>query len=625
MHDLQPDSLAPTEPTTTHLAQLILASFSHPDDIRIVYEFLPLLMLRVFGYRQGHGWLETASELPSKDRDALIRFTMPGGPIDTYCRRNSPPRDAAVNFDVDMRFEFPVSSLPLATRDALREGPSAALVRPITDGQSFLAPFLFSSLKDTDEKNVYLSPIDYFYICMVASPTRKWAPSSGQNPARRVRRSASLPSTRALYNRTIASYASALNGTDRVGPNSLFLATCLDFLFMPWASYRPSSEPPVASTNAAESVTSILLALAPAAPSALDLDLDFHPMDVPDELDWRIQTNTSAVYRAAEKMLENVLKHYEPEASLGPLVAYMRILALYIAPWRASIRNGLSACLFPKKKTSSSRSNHRTPSMAAITSTLSSINAHLASPSGSPGNASSVKESQWRTELKERQRSVDDELLRLAIVKAAHRRFPAFPEGSRVLAVLAEAAQAARLAGTWSSRERDMDKAEELKNCLLALRNQIAESERSSARRERSYIGTLAASVGIRLESGVLGGISEMVGVGGSSGVAGVVNMLSGSPHGKNLKELRQRRLSVFRTSDEESVPFLGNVWDRPIAEGENEVVVVWLYWLALRLEPRLGYVPNLRFLGRYWILLLLSIVVCCSYFVRGLMTLSLG
>lgn len=627
MHDSQTETLAPTEPTTSHLASLILASLSHPEDVRVVYEFLPLLMVRVFGFRPGQGWLETASELPSKDREALLRLTAPGGPIHSFCRRNSPHRDAKINLTSDMRFEFPRSSLPAVTDKALREGPSAALKKSITDGQSFLAPFLVPSLKNNDDKNVYLSPLDYFYVCMVASPTRKWTatPGSQNSTGRRVRRSVSLPSTRALYNRTIASYASTLNGAERVDWNSFFLATCLDFLFMPWASYEQSCEVPVVSTNSAESVASILLALVPASPSVLDLVIDFRPSGIPETLDWRMQTNTSAVYRASEKMLEAILKHYDADAPLGPLVAYMRVLPLYIAPWRSSIRNTLTACLFPKKKSTMSGSNSRTPSMAALTSTLSSINAHLASPSGSPGNASSVKENQWRSELRTRQRFVDDELLRLAIVKAANRRLPSFPEGARVLAMLADAAQAARLSGSWSAQERDLDKAEELRNCLLALRNQKAESERGIARRERNYIGPLASSVGLRLETGVLGGISEIVGVGGSSGVAGVVNMVSGSARGCNVKELRERRLSAFRGEEKKDVPFLGNVWDRPISEGENEIVVVWSYWLALRLEPRLGYVPNLRFLGRYWFWLLFSILVCGTYFVRGLMNLSLG
>lgn len=627
MQDSQTETLAPTEPTTSHLASLILTSLAHPEDVRVVYEFLPLLMLRIFGFRPGQGWLETASELPSKDREALLRLTMPDGPIHSFCRRNSPARDAKINLASDMRFEFPRSSLPIATNRALREGPSLALKKAIVDGQSFLAPFLQSSLKDKEDKNVYLSPLDYFYVCMIASPTRKWTPPPGSQSSsgRRVRRSVSLPSTRALYNRTIASYASTLKGTDRVEGDSFFLATCLDFLFMPWASYKPSSDFPITSTNSAEAVASILLSLAPADPSALDLVIDFRPSGIPENLDWRTQTNTSVVYRASEKMLEAVLKHYDSDASLGPLVAYMRILSLYIAPWKSSIRSALSASLFPKKKSSAAAANGRAPSMAALTSTLSSINAHLHSPSGSPGNASTVKESQWRAELRTRQRFVDDELLRLAIVKAANRRLPSFPEGARVLAMLAEAAQAARLSGSWGAQEKDVDKAEELRNCLLALRNQKAESERHTARRERNYIAPLASCVGMRLETGMLGGISDFVGVGSAGGIAGVVNIASGSNKANGSKELRERRLSALQQKSKKDVPFLGDVWDRPISQGENELVVVWSYWLALQLEPRLGYVPNLRFLGRYWTLLLFSILVCGVYFVRGLVKRSLG
>lgn len=627
MEDLQTDSLAPTEPTTSRLSSLISSSLSHPGEIRAVYEFLPILMLRVFGFRPGQGWLETASELPSKDREALLRFTMPEGPVHSFCKHNSPPRDAKINLASDMRFEFPRSSLPTVTEAALKEGPSAALKKSIKEGQSFLASFIAPSLEDKDDMAVYLSPVDYFYVCMVASPTRKWtSPSGGQPGGRRVRRSVSLPSTRALYNRTIASYASSLKAAERVDGDSFFIATCLDFLFMPLASYKQSSELPVVSTAVAEAVASLLLALVPPSPSSLDLVVDFRPSGIPGTLDWRMQTNSSAVYRASESMLETVLMHFDSDAPLGTLIVYVRMLALYIAPWRSSIRNTLSACLFPKKKSSASSGKNRTPSMAALTSTLSTINAHLASPSGSPGNASSVRESQWRAELRTRQRFVDEELVRLAIVKAANRRLPSVSEGGKVLALLAEATQAARLLGTWSSSEKDPDKADELRSCLLALRNQKAEYERNSGRRDRNYIGPLASSVGMRIETGgVLGGISQIVGVGGGSGVAGVVNMVAGSGGGSGQRKLRERRLSAFRGEDIKDVPFLGNVWDRPISESENEIVVLWSYWLALRLEPRLGYVPNLRFLGRYWFLLLCSFLFCGIYFVRGLMKLSVG
>lgn len=627
MEDLQTDALAPTEPTTSRLSSLIASSLSHPEEVRAVYEFLPILMLRVFGFRPGQGWLETASELPSKDREALLRLTMPEGPIHSFCKQNSPPRDAKINLASDMRFEFPRSSLPIVTETALKEGPSAALKKSIKEGQSFLAQFIAPSLKDKDDMAVYLSPVDYFYVCMIASPTRKWTPPSGRQPGgRRVRRSVSLPSTRALYNRTIASYASSLRAAERVNGDSFFIASCLDFLFMPWASCKRSSEMPAVSTAVAEAVACLLLALVPPSPSSLDLVVDFRQSGIPETIDWRMQTNTSAVYRASETMLEAVLMHFDSDAPLGTLVVYIRILALYIAPWKASIRNTLSACLFPKKKASSSGKN-RTPSMAALTSTLSTINAHLASPSGSPGNASSVKESQWRSELRrKRQRFVDEELVRLAIVKAANRRLPSVSEGGKVLALLAEATQAARLLGTWSSPEKDQDKSDELRSCLLALRNQKAEYERTSGRRDRNYIGPLASSVGMRLETGgVLGGISEIVGVGGGSGVAGVMNMVAGSAGGSGQRKLHERRLSAFRGEDIKDVPFLGNVWDRPISESENEIVLLWSYWLALRLEPRLGYVPNLRFLGRYWFLLLCSFLLCGIYFVRGIMKLSLG
>lgn len=622
LQDTSPDSVAPTEPTTAHLANLIYRSVTHSEEARTIYEFLPALMYRVFGYAPGQGWLETASELPSRDREALVRLIIPEGPVHTFCQTYSPPRDSKLSVATDMRFEFPRSSIPQHTNDALEQGSSAALKKSIKDGQSFLAPFLESSLRDKKDDILYLAPLDYFFICMIASPAQKWArvPGSSVPGGRRVKRSVSLPSTRALYNQVVASYASSLNGIDSVDDNSIFIATCLDFLFVPWASCIPP-QLPVISTCAAETVASVLLALAPTRPEALDLNVDFRPSGIPDFIDWKTQTNTSALYRAAETMLESLFMNLDTTSSSGTLIVYIRTLALYIAPWRASIRSTLKAQLFPKPKPASS-ANGNVPTMAALTSRLSSINAQLASHTRSPGNASEARESHWRSELRTRQKFVDEELVRLAVVKAANRRIPSLIEGGKCLVMLAEAACAARVNGGWDSPGRDPDTAEEVRNCLVALRNQKLESERHTGRKDRNYITPLASSLGIRLEgNGVLSGISEIVGAGGAGSVAGVVGMVAGSRPSTpgSISKIRDRRLRALRAVVEDDVPFIGDVWDRPIAESESEIVVLWLYWLALRLEPRLGFVPNLRFLGQYWFLLLSSVALITAYLITRL------
>lgn len=620
LDDTASESTPPLEATSTLLSRLILRSTSHPEEARVIYEFLPVIMLRIFGYAPGHGWLETASDLPGRDREALVRLILPEGPIHAFCKTHSPQRDDKLDVANDLRFEFLRTNLPDPTDRALEQPASIALQRSIKGGQSFLAQFLESSLHDKKDDFIYLSPLDYFFICMVASPTQKWTRQSGsQTPGgKRVKRSVSLPSTRALYNQVLASYASSLRGCDQLDSNSVFIATCLDFLFVPWASSAPSKGLPVASTAAAEAIAVLLLALAPDRPTTLDLDMDFSLLGVPDYVEWRDQSNTSVLYRGVESVLEKVFMHFDSRAPSGTLNVFIRILALYIAPWRSSIRNVLRTQLFPKPRPSSSSVGQRTQPMAALTSRLSSFNAQIRSQTRFPGNASDVKESQWRSELRKRQRCVDEELVRLAVVKAANRRLASLHDGGRSLALLAEATRAARLNGIWNSPDTDQDKADEIRSCLLALRNQKAEYDKNATEREKNYVQTLAASLGVQIEGGgVFSGISGVVGVAGANGVTGAGGMVTGSGTAQPRSHVRgnlRNHLSALRGDVRSDVPFLGNVWDRPIAESENELVVLWSYRLALQLEPRLGFVPNLRFLGRYWFLLLSSLLVCVPY-----------
>lgn len=618
----------PTEPTTTRLSALIHGSLAHKDEVRTVYEFLPTLMLRIFGYAPGHGWLETASELPSKDREPLLQFISPDGPLHTFCLKNSPSRDAKMDLAKDLRYEFLRSNLPRTTDRALEQGPALALNKTFEDGPSYLAPFLAPYLNDKNDSVVYLSPIDYFYICMIASPTRKLSATQGGVPysGKRMRRSSSLPSTRALYNQTIASYALTLKTGAQVNSDSIFIAASLDFLFLTWSTVnREDTQPPV-STATAEAIASIMLALAPQRPSHLDLEADYHPSKIPEFLDWKAQTNCSALYRASEFLLESVLTHYEPSSPDSTLIAYYRIVALYIAPWRTSVRKSLVSSLFPKKKSSTSRNGTdlRSASIAAFTLTLSSINAHIASSSRSPGNASAVREHLWREELRTRQSCVDDLLVRLAIVRAANRRFPSTHEGNTALSLVADAASAAKLSGNWDGPGKEQDKAEELRNCLVALRDQKAEHDRVNSRRTRNYVHILSASMGVRMDDGgMLRGITDMVGVSGPSTMAGVVNMVSrGSgrrtSRGSSKKRIHERRMSALRSMDGGSIPLLGDVWDQPIADDENEFVVVWLYRIALWFEQHLGFLPDLRRFARFWHVFVASVLICSAYLVRG-------
>lgn len=627
LDDVSGEIPPPPESLSNHLSSLIAKGIVHDEDARTVYEYLPIIMLRIFGYSTGHGWLETAAELQSRDREALLRIVIPDGPLHAFCRKYSPQRSAEINVSADMRFEFSRDNLPQSTDAALSSPVTTCIQRNMRNGQSFLAPLLASSLRNAKDQVLLLSPIDYFYACMVASPTQKLTVQPGSLPpgAKRPKRSTSLPSTRALYNQIIGRYAASFKGTDAISNDDAFIAACIDFLFVPWASSSPSTGLPICSTGVADAVGSILLALVPATPSSLDLESASSASSIPSYIDWNMQTNTSAVYRAVETMLESVFTNYDANAPPGTLISYIRVLALYIAPWRSSIQSALRKALYPKPRPQSSISS-KSPSIAAITSTLSSINAHLgAASTGSPGNASLVKESQWKADLRARQQVVDEELLRLAVVRAANHRLASTADGSRVLSLLAEAVQMAHLQGRFGLGDADQDRAEEIRNCLFALRDQKIEMERRSSHRERNYISVFSSGLGVRLDNGMFSGMADIVGVSGANGVAGVVGLVSRSGAKSNSgskQRLRERRAIALQGRDQHDVPFLGNVWDRPIAHGENEMLVLSSYWLALRLEPIVGFVPDIRFLGSYWvwfmIVSLLVVVVSARALVEG-------
>lgn len=611
----------PNERTSAHLGELISRGLTQGDDARTVYEFLPLLMLRLFGFSPGQGWLETAAELPTRDREALLRVVLPNGPIHAFCNMHSPPR-ASPPTAMDLRFEFPHNNLPVHTVARLKS-PA-----PVTSDHSVLAPLLRSSLRNANDSFLLLSPIDYFVLCMVSSPVQKITiPAASLPPgAKRPRRSSSLPSTRALYNQVLAAYAASHDSAAPLSAESSFVPACIDLHFMPFAVATSTASMPVPSTNMVDAMCSVMLALVPPRPSTLKLDSDFSAV-----IDWGLQTNASALYRAAGSSLTAALMHYDTSGPTGTLVAFVRLLALFIAPWKLTIRSALRAALYPKPRSSSTTLKSSTatltnPSIAAITSTWSSINAHLsaATVSGSPGNASTAKESQWRSELASRQRSLDIHLIKLAVVKAANCRLASTVEGVRALGLLSDAVRAAGLKPGASLRGEE----EESRGCLHALRDQAAETEHRTGQKGRNFSSPLAVSLGVRLENvGVFSGVAEMVGVGGSAGMAGMVGMVSGASTGQSSHRwrLRERRTAALQGSDRTDVPFLGSVWDRPIARGENEALVLAAYWLALRFEPALGYQPDLRFLGRYWVWILVSFIVSMCYAVLSLVRLGAG
>ncbi|CAN8074732.1 unnamed protein product [Agarophyton chilense] len=588
----------PTDSISAHLAHLISRATEHPDEARTVYAYLPSIMLRIFGFAPGQGWLETCSELRSRDRDALVAIVLPDGPLHTFCNKHSPPRSKPIDFVHDMLFEFPRRNLPTLTNHALQDGD----LSPRTS-TSYLASLLAPSLRNTTDDMVFLTPLHYFFICMIASPTLKYVNAPVSQSVKGPKRSKSIPSIRAQYNQLISAYAALSDPSSPFNAQDIFIPTCLDYWIIPWLTATPTNLPYL-STSTADALATLLLALPPASPRDLDLSSESCTLQVTEMVPIRLLTTSGAVYRFVPPMLHVIFSNFDSASPIFPLNAYIRVLALMIAPWRHNIRATASHMLLPKPKIKKIQNPNRSPSMSAWTTTLSSINAHLPSAT-SPGNATSVKEGEWREKLEKRYVKCDKSLLRSAVILAAKMHVASSPDGVRVLSLLTDAAQAARFQSI-TVQEEDSDRMEELQLCLDAVADQRCRLNRTNGHREKNFIPILAANLGDKPTNGMLRGISEMVGV-GSGKVVSAVNGVGSSNTKRRLKDFRNNWMGKERG---EEVPFIGDVWDKPISGNESEMLVLFAYWLALKMEPRLGFLPDIRFLGQYWVWCM-TVLIC--------------
>lgn len=637
LEDLVDDPAPPYEPTSTRLAHLIIHAIHHPIEARAVYAFLPVLVLRIFGYTAGQGWLETISQLPSKDREALLTVVLPDGPLHTFCKLACDNEDGSlpsISGPVarDMRFEFSVNNLPTSTRQALHAPPDDTKVA----ANSYLAPLLRPHLKAHYGDVVLLDPLTYFILCLVASPANKY-PSDGvpegTNPvtAKKIKRSSSLPSTRALYNHVLAAYAASCSPMQRADAAPIILPAILDMLFMPWALATPDSAP-VPSAASADAVATVLLTLCPPAPEALELQPGLSLLSSPPPAPLTSLTTAAALYRLVPYIVCNALAHLTPgDTAVAPFLGYTRVLALHIAPWRSSVRKAIRAMLFskPKRGDRPSRPLGTSGVQSSLANTVASLNAHFTTPYHSPDRPSSATDSRWRLAVAERIRTVDTDLVVNDVVRAAAFGVGALTEGARTLAALTDAVQAAKMSDAVATATRSDGPAaarqDELALCIEGLRSNLSDLDpKGLSKWERSFIGPLAAAVGVRIQtSGVLQNISDMV-QGSAHSVKDVMGRVAGASRspdsgtsGLKKRRVHDRRLSMLNAigsgNDKIEIPFFGNVWDRPIESGEFEPMVLFAYWLALKLEPYIGFLPDTRFMGRFWFLfsmLALALVV---------------
>lgn len=767
LDDLVDDPAPPYEPTSTRLAHLIIHAIHHPIEARAVYAFLPVLMLRIFGFTAGQGWLETISQLPSKDRDALLAVVMPDGPLHSFCKQaSSQPPDGEVQPAStvssvpgvrDMRFEFSVANLPPGTRQALAssengvladDGPNHSFSSAFPNGdsvpslnyqhqpQSYLAPILRPMVVSRYGGDVLLlDPLMYFTLCLIASPANKYASDGvpeGTNPitAKRIKRSTSLPSTRALYNQVLAAYLKCCTPMQRADAAPVIIPAVLDFLFLPWALATPDVAP-IPSAAAGDAISTVLLSLVPPAPEGLELQPGVSIEDgPPPPAPLTSLTTAAALYRLVPYIVYNAFAHLTPgDTTAVPFLAFVRVLALHIAPWKSSVRASLRAMLFakPKRSTagargnatgSASNSNHLvsvgssngngTPTngyrfglnsvkggvvevvgtmQEASSSLANTVVAHLSAVHRSPDRPPPATDARWRTAVSDRVCTLDMQLVSAAIVRAAALRVGAIPDGARSLAALTESTQAARMASrssaAYSNGSGAAARADELALCLESIRSSVtALDPKGLSKWERGFVPTLASAVGIRLQQS--GGYLQNLSDSAQSVVKDVVGRVSGnglssayysSPHtnghhrlqksgsrsgsrrsnggatnyvgsspgsgqsgrlstspsssSKSLKRRRvhERRLSLLNGTthgpgdsdlDPVETPFFGSVWDRPIEGGEFEPMVLFAYWLAIRLEPHIGYLPDIRFMGRFWFLLAIATVSLIVMLVRA-------
>lgn len=552
LEELVAEPSPPGESTSNRLSNLLVHALQHAIEARAVHAFLPALLQRLLGFAPGTGWLETASALPSRDRDALLSLVLPHGALHSFCMRAG-----------GTPFEFPVRNLPTHVRTALvPDSESDEECDEYPD--SLLVPTLRPHL-GADTEFVVLDCLTYFQLCLVAAPATKFATdglAEGTSAVtmKRLKRSTSLPSTRALYNLVIAAYLAHAAPAPFLSPADapLLVRAALDML--------PAAAAP--SAAAADALSILLLHGVPPA--------------------WLFPTLPRLISSAAH-----------PAA----LSALLRLLALAAAPWRAPVRTAARAALFSKQKKAATKYNQaNTPRQAAPVPHVLAAAHRAPAPDTPPAEVRSTS----RTTLAPV--AVD------AVARAASLRIAAAPDGLRSLAMLTDALTALRLPPNAAATAYRSD---ELVLCLDSIRHAAAspDAAKGLSKWERAgFLPALATALGVPYPTGTLfpsrrsrspptrrpassptpplrDRITNLFGWPSRDTIT--TNNNNASDKSNNIYNNSARRLT--------DAPFLGSVWDRPLASSEVPALVAAAYWLALRLTPHLGYTPDIRFLGSLW------------------------
>lgn len=606
-----PDPPPPYEDGSNRLFELLSRASQMPitanklsDDSRTVYELLPLLLLRIFGYRPGSGWLETCSDLPHRDREGILRLIMPDGPIHNFCRTHDPSNFQSNAFLTEYKYEFWQSNLPDVTYKALNSpsyGNSSSL-----KSQSALAHLLRETLPEPNCATLSVTPMQYLELCLVSSAARKWTDAPRlSSKSRRQKRSSSLPSVRALFNRVIAAYAGLQSVNTRLeSTSSLLIPACIDMYCLPWVESVYAAGCPRPSTPSVDALSSVLYVVTPKS------DGEALAMTNPNPaVSWTELTHGQALYLGVEIVLSAVFRHYNTKDLASTFIAYVRLFALYLAPWSKTIRLTMETGLFPKKRSNGSSGRR------SFSSTLNSINEQIKYASGvSPRNSELVSMGvlrKWREKISGDNKRGECGLLIECAIRAANQRVASVSDGCRALVLVAEAASAAQLVydGTdeTGGNVNAGHRLEEVKGCLIALREQVKEAEARLGMKTKPFVSTIAKCLKIELENNnSLFSVSRV-----AETLSAVATNSGAKSAGETSRLVERRRSTMLRQSLPERVEFMGSVWEQPITTSENAYLIYGAYWLSLKLEPYVGFAPNIRILGRPSTWLLIA-VTCC-------------
>lgn len=566
------------------------------EDSQAIYELLPLILLRIFGYRPGSGWLETGADLTHRDRDALMRLVLPNGPVHNFCQYHSKNEEFV--------YEFPISNLPAFAQAELRGGSGGG---QSLASRSALEPLIRKTLRETNTNVMFLTPMQYFELCLVSSAAQKWTelPRTGGGPRRTQKRSSSLPSVRAMYNKVIGAYAELLIVDAVLGSSgNLLLPACIDMFCLPWGnSLFAGSSNPKPSTQSVDAVSTLVLAMIPKNDSQTMV------RGGSGSFSWNEMSNGTALYRAIEILLDAVFQRYNTKDPSTTFAAYVRLFALYLAPWKRSIRATMATGLFPKKRSASSAKRQSFKSTISNTyeqlKVASGVSTDLNTETAVPQDVLR----NWREKVGGDRRGEEGKLLMLCTIRSANQRLAGSADGYRALALVGEAVSASGTkylegtAGCGTDAESEVSRRAEAKGCLQALREQSIEGESRSGMKAKPFTLIFGTALDIRVDAGGLfSGVAEKI-----TGVP--IPVSPGNPTAHTPRYVQRRKSALLdKTYVHEKVEILGSVWDRPISENENEFVVLCMFRLALYLEPYMGRMDKLRAVGRYDNMLLAAV-----------------